>query len=437
MTTQQTHPFAPEVKDCPYPHYEAWRDQAPLVWSDDVRAWLVTSYEVAKGILDDHATFSSKNSVFGGPQVEHHEFPSMINRDEPDHRKLRALVAKAFTPRTIEEAWEPRIREYIRELLDAVEERGDQQMEVVGDLAYPLPVQIIAEIIGIPPQLHAQFKHWSNIIVQDIGRVPEHGYASLEEVAEAVGEQAPERSDRSDEDVRREMEEYQRAVEAGEAEPSLFMYFYGGILERRQSPKDDLMSRLVHAEVDGERLSDNELIAFLVLLLVAGNETTTNLINHTMRALSEDLDLQRKVRADRSLIRPLMEEALRWESPIQSFYRRANRDVEVAGVQVKQGDALLVMYAAANHDPQKFDCPEDFRLDRFAGQTGTRDHLAFGWGIHYCLGANLARLEAALAIEGVLDRWSEFEAITSEDEIEWWDTPFFRGPKTFEVALRK
>lgn len=439
MTMQETHPFSPEMKQCPYPHYDAWRGDAPLVWSDEVQAWLVTSYDAAKSILDDNQRFSSKNSVFGGPQVEHPEFPSMINRDEPDHRKLRALVSKAFTPRTIEEAWEPRINEYIQELLSAVEQRGDGRLEVVGDLAYPLPVQMIAEIIGIPPSMHAQFKHWSNLIVQDIGRVPEHGYESLEEVAEAVGEQAPPstQEQRSAEEVRAEIEEYVRRVEAGEEEPSLFMYFYMQIYDRKQNPRDDLMTRLVEAEVDGEHLSNNELVAFLVLLLVAGNETTTNLISHALRLLSRDVELQHRVRADRSLVRPLMEEALRWESPIQGFYRRALEDVEVGGVAVKQGDALLVLYAAANHDPKKYEGPREFRLERFSGQTGTRDHLAFGYGIHYCLGANLARLEAGRAIEGVLDRWSEFTAITPDDEIEWWDTPFFRGPKAFEIALKK
>lgn len=435
MTTE-TNPFSPEMKQCPYPGYDQWRSDAPLVWSDEVRAWLVTSYDVAKGILDDSKHFSSKNSVFGGPALEHPEFPSMINRDEPDHRKLRSLVSKAFTPRTIEEAWEPRIKEYIDELLDAVERRDNDHMEVVGDLAYPLPVQMIAEIIGIPPELHAQFKHWSNLIVQDIGRIPEHGYESLEEVAEAVGQETP-RTDRPNEELREEMMEYMRRVQAGEVEPSLFMYFYMQIFDRRANPKDDLITRLVQAEVDGEHLSDNELIAFLVLLLVAGNETTTNLINHTMRALSEDLELQKKVRADRLLLLPLLEESLRWESPIQGFYRRAIEDIEVGGVQVKAGDALLVLYGAANHDPAKFECPEEVRIDRFAGQTGTRDHLAFGFGLHHCLGANLARLEARLAVDGVLSRWSTFEATTPEDAIEWWDTPFFRGPKAFEVTLKK
>ncbi len=438
MTTQQTNPFSPEMKECPYPRYDEWRGDAPLVWSDEVKAWLVTTYEAAKEVLGDNHRFSAKNSVFGGPEIEHPEFPSMINRDEPDHRKLRALVSKAFTPRTIEEAWEPRIREYIGELLDAVEQRGDGRLEVVGDLAYPLPVQMISEIIGIPPSMHAQFKHWSNLIVQNIGRIPEHGYETLEQVAEAVGQEAPEpRTDRTNEELRAEMEEYMRRVQAGEAEPSLFMYFYLQIHDRKQNPKDDLITRLVQAEVEGEHLSDNELVAFLVLLLVAGNETTTNLINHAMRALSEDLDLQQRVREDRSLMAPLLEEALRWESPIQGFYRRALMDTTAGGVPVKEGDALLVLYAAANHDPAKFEEPREFRAERFAGQTGTRDHLAFGFGIHYCLGANLARLEAGRAIEGVLDRWSEFTPITPEDEIEWWDTPFFRGPKAFEVALKK
>jgi cytochrome P450 len=436
MTSMPTHPFSPEMKTCPYPGYDQWRDTAPLVWSPEVRAWLVTTYDAAKEVLADHHRFSSKNSVFGGPQLEHPEFPSMINRDEPDHRQLRALVSKAFTPRHIEEAWEPRIREVIGDLLDAVDQRGYGTLEVVGDLAYPLPVQIIAEIIGIPSALHPQFKHWSNLIVQGIGRIPDHGYESLEEVAEAVGEEAP-RTDRPDDEVRAEMEEHAARVQRGEAEPGLFFYFYQQIYDRKTNPRDDLITRLVQAEVDGARLSDNEILAFLVLLLVAGNETTTNLIGHTLRALATSPEAQAAVRADRALMAPMLEEALRWESPIQGFYRRANMDTTAGGVPVKKGDALLVLYAAANHDATKYECPADFDVDRFQRDSGTRDHLAFGFGIHYCLGANLARLEAALAVGAVLDRWPTIEAITPEDGIDWWDTPFFRGPKAYTVRVAK
>jgi cytochrome P450 len=417
MTTeaQPTHPFTPAMKEDPYPKYDEWREQAPVVWSPEINAWLVTTYEVAKDILGDHRTFSSGNSVFGGPLVEHPEFPSMINRDEPDHRRLRGLVAKAFTPRTIDEAWEPRIKEYIDELMDDAIARGDGKFDVVGDLAYPLPVKMIAEIIGVPPELFGTFKAWSNDIVQNIGRVPEHGYETLEEAQS------------------RAEEERAAAEEEGPDEESLFFYFFQQVEAVRENPRDDLLSRLVHAEIDGEQLDQGELIAFLVLLLVAGNETTTNLINHAVRGLAMNQEEQQKLREHPELMDSMIEEALRWESPIQGFYRRAVEDVEVAGTQVKAGDALLVLYAAANRDPAKYECPADFEIDRFDVEEGTRDHLAFGYGVHHCLGANLARIEASNALRAMLDRFESFEP--ADEPVEWWDTPFFRGPKSYVVNV--
>ncbi len=422
MTTeaQPTHPFTPAMKADPYPKYDEWRDEAPLVWSAEVGAWLVTTHEVAKDILADHRTFSSGNSVFGGPQVEHPEFPSMINRDNPDHRRLRGLVAKAFTPRTIDEAWEPRIREYIDELMDEAIARGDGKFDVVADLAYPLPVKMIAEIIGVPPERFEQFKAWSNDIVQNIGRVPEHGYETLEAAAEAA-EQA------------RAEAEAEGEERGGPPEDSLFFYFLEQIEDRRATPRDDLLSRLVHAEIDGEQLDQGELVAFLVLLLVAGNETTTNLINHAVRGLAEHPEQQQKMREHPELLDSMIEEALRWEAPIQGFYRRAVEDVEVAGTAVKAGDALLVLYAAANRDPGKYECPADFEVDRFDVEEGSRDHLAFGFGAHHCLGANLARIEASNALRAVLDRFESLEP--AGESVEWWDTPFFRGPKSYVVNV--
>ena len=441
MTTS-TNPFTAEMKECPYPGYDTWRSEAPLVWSDEVQAWLVTDFDIAKEVLEDSDTFSSKNSVFGGPQIDHPEFPSMINEDEPAHKKLRALVSKAFTPRTVDEAWEPRIREYIAELLDAVEERGNGELEIVGDLAYPLPVKIIAEIIGVPPERFEQFKLWSNRIVQGIGRIPEHGYDNFEEVVEAAEEAlANEEEEReyTAEEVARFNEQGVRDS-GGEAEvqaddeDSLFLYFLQQVQERRAAPQDDLITRLVEAEVDGEQLTDIELVAFLVLLLVAGNETTTNLISHTIRGLAENPEQQRQLRAQPDLMAAALEEALRWEAPIQSFYRRANVDTTVGGVDVKAGQALLVIYAAANHDPTHYECPADFDIERFNVSSGSRDHLAFGRGIHTCLGANLARIEASIAVSSVIERFPWLAAI-EDQKVEWWDTPFFRGPLAYRVRL--
>jgi cytochrome P450 len=443
MTTH-TNPFTAEMKQCPYLGYDEWRSDAPVVWSDEIQAWLVTDFEVAKEMLEDHARFSSKNSVFGGPQVDHPEFPSMINVDEPEHKKLRALVSKAFTPRTIEEAWEPRIREYVSELLDAVEARGDGELEIVGDLAFPLPVQMIAEIIGVPPQLFEQFKLWSSRIAQGIGRIPEHGYASFEEAAEAAeAALTNEEEDReyTAEEVARFNERGVQQSAAGDDakvevsdQDSLFMYFLGEVQGRRAKPRDDLITRLMEAEVDGDQLTDIELVAFLVLLLVAGNETTTNLINHAIRGLAEHPDQQHHLREQPDLLAATMEEALRWESPIQGFYRRANVDTSVGDRAVSAGQALLVLYGAANHDPERFECPMDFDIERFNVETGSRDHLAFGRGIHTCLGANLARIEAGVAISSVMERFPWLGEI-EDQHVQWWDTPFFRGPMAYRVRL--
>ncbi|MDA0366705.1 MAG: cytochrome P450, partial [Chloroflexi bacterium] len=261
-------------------------------------------------------------------------------------------------------------------------------------------------------------------IVVGIGRVPENGYGSPEAAMEAAA---------------RAMQEREIALGQGEdhappPEGTLSAYLIEQIYDRRANPREDLITRLVQAEIDGRQLDDGELVSFLILILVAGNETTTNLINHSVRALATYPEEQTRLRADRSHMGAFIEEALRWESPIQGFYRRANRDVEVEGVPVKAGDALLVLFGAANRDPRKFECPADFQGDRFdAEQLNSRAHLAFGAGIHYCLGANLARIEAAIAVNGILDRFAE---ITPATDPEWFDTPFFRGPQSYVVNVK-
>jgi cytochrome P450 len=348
-----------------------------------MRAWLVTGYAEAAFVLDNHEIFSSTNSVFA-PQAENvATFPSIINSDEPRHKKLRALATRAFTPKSIEKDWVPRIKRIVDEQLNAV--RGDT-FHVVGDLAYPLPVRVIAEIIGVESAKFPQFKHWSDEIVKRIG---------VEEPENPEGFRA--------------------------AVIGLSAYFFAEAELRRRHPRDDLLTRLVEAEVDGQKLTPAELQAFLVLLLVAGNETTTNLVATAIAVLAEDTDMMRRVRHDRALVSKLIEESLRWDAPIQGFYRKATQDVEVAGVHIKAGDPLCVLFGAGNRDPEKFECAAEFNLD-----GARRDHLAFGKGIHYCLGANLARIEAEIALNAVLDR---FPTLTPKSgfDVKWRQTPFFRG----------
>jgi cytochrome P450 len=323
----------------------------------------------------------------------------MINDDEPRHRKLRNLAARAFTPRTIDETWEPRIRQITGELLDAVEAKGT--FEVVADLASPLPVRMIAEIIGIEVERYLQFKQWSDEIAGLIGRY------DLERVSDPAEIEAP--------------------ADMG----PLFFYFVQAIADRRANPRDDLITRLVEAEVDGERLTDFESVAFLVLLLVAGNETTTTAITNAMRVLVQHPEVADRLRADEAKIEPFIEEVLRWDAPIHSFYRRAIHDVQLGGQQIKGGDALLVLYAAANHDPAEFACPAGFDLDR-----GRRDHASFGIGVHYCLGANLARLEARTAIREIVRRLDGFTVEPSFEQ-RFREMPFFGGLTSLPLRFRR
>ncbi|MEE8422165.1 MAG: cytochrome P450 [Dehalococcoidia bacterium] len=397
-----TSPFAAGVKECPYPAYDEWRAESPVLWNDAIDAWLVTGYEEVRHVLMTHQDFSSMNSVFGGATVEHPEFPSIITVDEPRHRKLRALVAKAFTPKTIDALWEPRICELIDEMLDAVCEKDE--FDVVADVAYPLPVKMIAEIVGIDSEHFEYFKERSDATVGNLGRLP---YP------------APEAEDAHQHEPR------------DEGIQPLSAYFLEQIEDRRANPRDDLITRLVEAEVEREQLDDVEVTAFLILLLIAGNETTTNLITQAVRGFVEHPELIARVHDDPELMEKLIEEALRWEAPIQGFYRRANRDLELGGVSVAGGDALLVLYGAANRDEAKYDCPADFDPDR-----GDRDHLAFGAGIHVCLGASLARLEARLALEGIVRRFDSLELVDGF-EPRWADTPFFRGMTAYRLRFHE
>lgn len=386
------HPFSTEVKECPYPQYDRWREESPVVWNQEMGAWLVLGYKEGVFVLENHEVFSSTNSVFSPMAEDVQSFPSIINIDEPRHKKLRALAAKAFTPKSLSRDWMPRIERIVSEQLDSV---GPETFNVIGDLAYPLPVRMIAEVIGVEAERFAQFKQWSDELAKGIGGVT----------------RTPE------EDI-----EFQKAI------MGLNMYFMEQMAWRGQQPRDDLFTHLLQSEVDGERLTPMEMLAFLVLLLVAGNETTTNLIGTAIRQLAEDPEMMKRVRDDRTLVWNLMEESLRYEAPIQGFYRKALNDIELAGQQIKAGDALCVMYAAGNRDPSEFECPAEFNLDK-----ARRDHLAFGKGVHYCLGASLARLEAEIAINAVLDR---FETLTPQAgyEVRWRKTPFFRGMVEYPVS---
>jgi cytochrome P450 len=352
--------FCDEMRRDPFPMYATFRASSPLLHDPQSGLWLVFDYDGVKRLLSDHGTFSSKY----GPDW-------LIFTDPPRHSKLRALVSQAFTPRSVANL-EPRIRELARELLDKSVEHG--AMDLALDFAIPLPMMVIAEMLGIPPSDWDRFRWWSDVILKmsyTIGRRDE-------EAARAGADFAA---------VTTEMDRYLVAL----------------VEERRRLTsdplKDDLLTRLVSAEVDGERLTQAEILGFFQLLLLAGSETTTNLINNAILCFVENPDQFALLQKNMDLLPSAIEEVLRYRSPLQWMYRVPNREVELHDRNIPAGSLVLAVIGSANRDPRQF--PD---ADRFDIERDPNAHLAFGHGIHFCLGAPLARLEARIALTELFQR---------------------------------
>jgi len=401
MVTVQYNPFTPETHANPYPRYHQLREQDPVHWSELMEAWVLTRYDDVVAVLKD-ARFSADRRrarnrfAQQAAQMQQEVGPlgqatTMLSADPPQHTRLRGLVSKAFTPRAVE-ALRPRIQEIVDELLDAVD--GSGQFDVIQDLAYPLPVIVIAEMLGVPPEERARFKRWSGDVVATLGGP----FAS------------PETFERS----------RTSAQELAE-------YFRGVIAERRREPRDDLLSALLAAEEQGQVLSEEELLATCILLLIAGNETTTNLIGNGMLALLRHPGQLEKLRSDPSLTESAVEEFLRYDGPVQATGRVALEDVEVGEQVIQGGQVAFTLLGAANRDPTRFPNPDRLDLARDDNQ-----HVAFGYGIHYCLGAPLARVEAQAAFPTLLRRFPKLELATGEPE--WGGNFILRGLKRLPVA---
>jgi len=351
----------------PYPTYHQMRDQTPMEMiflpagvvpgiDEPLRAWALMKYEDVYNALRDHDTFSSARN----PLVEKGIFPRLvlIADDPPRHTRFRRLVNKAFTLKRVE-ALEPWITKVANEQLD---EMGTGEVDVVQSYTIPLPVKVIARLLGIPGEEYPTFKRWSDAFISSRSSI------SLEE----------------------RMKNTQEMV----------TYFGQMAAARRAHGAEDLITALVEAEVEGESLEEWEMLGFCMLLLIAGNETTTNLMSNMLNILVDRPELWQRLREDRSLVETVIEETLRYESPVQQLLRVATHDVEIAGVKIPEGEMVAVFFGAANRDPQEFPNPDEFRLDR-----DLRNHVSFGMGIHYCLGAPLARAEARISLNVFLDRF--------------------------------
>ena len=368
------NPLSAAVVQDPYPVYAALRARGAPHRSRLMNAWLVARHADADAILRDHRTFANDPRVGTLTRRQQAMLPpedeySMAILDPPDHTRLRALVNKAFTSRAIN-ALEARIRAIAAALLDAVDDPGG--FDLMTALARPLPIIAIAEMLGVPAEDRDRFRLWST----QRARLVEPTVSRRE-----------------------------RAV-AQAASREFDAYFRGVIAQRRSAPRDDILSALAHAEDGGERLSEREMLNLLRLLLIAGNETTTNLIGNGMLALLASPDQLARLRSDPGLVPMAVDELLRFDSPIQMTLRRVRADAAVNGVEVRPGDNIAVLLGAANRDPDVFEEPD--RLD--VGRAPC-PHLSLGRGIHHCLGASLARLEGQIAFEMLLERFARIELI--------------------------
>lgn len=380
-------PFAPEVIADPFPWYAWLREHAPVYRSEDHGFWALSRYDDVRAGLRDHERLSSTAGV--GP--EWRPVPMMIAYDPPEHTRLRRIVQREFTPKAIAKRWTGRLEVLVDGVVEELLERGS--CDLVEVVASPFPVRVIAEMLGVPASMRARFKQWSDDTVDALG-----------------GGLDPETSAR---------------VEAGVVD--FANYCFSVIQDRRARPGDDLVSLLLNPR-SGEVLRDDELVSFVVLLLVAGNETTTNLVGNLVRAFLDHPDEWRLVRERPDLVPAAVEEALRYDSPIQGFFRHTLAPVERHGVTIPPGEKVMMLYGSANHDPTRFPDPETFRVERPAAE-----HLAFGSGIHLCLGAPLARLEVTMLLRALLERVDRFEPAGQPVRT---TNPLLRGHRHLPVEVR-
>jgi len=393
-------PFAPELRADPYPEYRRMREQAP-VWRDELGNLFVSRYDDSVAVLRDHDRFSSDSRTqirdadhevtdqsglfefFGGKL--------MLFTDPPDHTRLRRLAGHAFTPRAVE-SWRPRVRTLVDELLAGVEPGG--AFDVMDVLARPLPVVVIAELLGVPVADRDRFARWSEALGRTI-----------------------------DPDVNLSTDDVTAAMAAA---MEFVGYFNELIEERRGAPGDDLLSALIAAEEAGDRLSHEELLANLILLLIAGHETTSNLLGNGTLALTRFPDQRDKLRRDPSLVRSAVDEFLRYDPPVQFTARNALVDVTIAGEPLPRGKQVVILIGGANRDPSQFESPDELRLDRADNR-----HLAFSHGIHFCIGAMLARMEGQEAFPALLAKCPDLQGA---GEMSYRPNATLRGLSTFVVA---
>jgi cytochrome P450 len=420
-----------DIRVNPYPFYEQLRSQDPVHWDEELGFWALTRFadieslylderfSRAQGLLRGFDRLTIENQKTAAP-VYHSFSKTVFYADPPYHTHLRGLMNNAFTPRRVEQL-RPIIQRLVDELLDAARAQGG--MDFIRDFAYPLPVMVIAELLGLPAGDRVNFKTWSDDLFAILGTMKKSPHL-LERAAQSLGE----------------MTEYITALSR----------------HRRDEPRDDLLSalltvvdddepltpphplpssasdhpsgHLVHERSATSALTQDELVANVNILLSTGHETTTHLLGNGLLALLQHPDQFQNLRRQPSLLDAAIEEILRYDNPVQITYRSAVEDAEIGGKLIHKGDLVNTVIGAANRDPERFTTPDAFDISRNEGK-----HLSFGLGIHYCIGAPLVKLEAEIAFETILRRFPDL-ALASE-KLEWQEHPIFRGLKSLSVVV--
>jgi cytochrome P450 len=408
------NPFDADTLQCPFPHYAQMRDEQPVMLLESMGMYLVTRHDLVLKVIRDVETYSS---MFGGASMPlpsddrakmaevmadgYPRVPTMLTADMPDHTRYRRLVSKAFTPKVIAEL-EPVIRAITTRLIDSWID--DPSIEFVTQFGVPLPVEVIAHALNVPDSRLADFKRWSDDSIAGIGTE-----ISLDKRLEAE----------------RGVNEYQH-------------YFAAEFERRKTDPQDDLLTALLQARIDDDDpdvtdkrpLDMPEMLSIVQQLLVAGNETTTKLLTETMRLLAENPDQWAGLKENPDRAPAVIEEALRLSTPTQGMFRIATRDHDLDGVHIPKGSRLVIVFASANRDEALYDDPDAFDPDR----DNLRDHLAFGKGIHFCLGAALSRLEGKVALEELARRLDSF-TLSDSNEFGYFPSFLLRGLTRLDIDV--
>jgi cytochrome P450 len=384
-----------------YNWFEHMRTQQPTWLDEESGCWHVFRYNDVSRVMTDSSLFSSEriqNRAINPARTGR----SLIAMDPPDHRQYRNLVSPSFTPHALARL-STRIKEIVQELLDQVRSKGS--MDIVADLAYPLPTVVIAEMLGVPTTDQPLFKHWADSLLSQ-----QLSDADLFKPGEDIESKA-------------EVQRTRRAFE------EMSEYFKQMLKDRQQQPREDMMTELQLAEIDGKRLNVDDVVNFCVLLLLAGHITTTNLIQQSLLCFDQHPDAKAQLRAQPDLMPKAIEEVLRYSSPVWRITRTTREDVIIAGTKIPAGSTVFPWLASANRDKEQFSNPESFDINRYPNR-----HVAFGHGIHFCIGAPLSRLEASIALPMILEQMPDLR-IARKETLELQDSRILFGFKNLPATF--